>query len=270
MRGRMKKIKFFVFIVLAFFCLAVCPTVWGSPQVIGQVVWVKGTVHAISADNKKRVLQRRAAIYEQDQIVTSSTGTGEVVFTDGGILSIRADSAIRMSEYKFNKTNPSSNDKFVVEVVKGGFRTITGVISKSNPEGYQVNTPVATIGIRGTHYSTYYKSCQRGAKDCGLSLKIESGSITVKNSQGELVLQQGSNRMYAKVGSSVQAPVSTSQEPAVFENDVPLQPAAFEGPGLGMVTTGGDINGGSATSSGIDAPSTITGPAKTVSGFCLQ
>jgi hypothetical protein len=35
-------------------------------------------------------------------------------------------------------------------LVKGGFRSITGLVGKINRDEYQVATPVATIGIRGT------------------------------------------------------------------------------------------------------------------------
>lgn len=37
-------------------------------------------------------------------------------------------------------------------LVKGGFRTITGIIGKANQEDYRVTTPTATIGIRGTEW----------------------------------------------------------------------------------------------------------------------
>lgn len=37
-------------------------------------------------------------------------------------------------------------------LVKGGFRTITGLIGKANQEDYRVTTPTATIGIRGTEW----------------------------------------------------------------------------------------------------------------------
>lgn len=37
-------------------------------------------------------------------------------------------------------------------LVKGGFRTVTGLIGKANREDYRVNTPTATIGVRGTDW----------------------------------------------------------------------------------------------------------------------
>lgn len=40
-------------------------------------------------------------------------------------------------------------------LVKGGFRTVTGLIGKANVDDYKVVTPTATIGIRGTEWITW-------------------------------------------------------------------------------------------------------------------
>jgi hypothetical protein len=37
-------------------------------------------------------------------------------------------------------------------LLKGGFRAVSGAIGSADPAEYRVNTPVATIGIRGTDY----------------------------------------------------------------------------------------------------------------------
>lgn len=48
-------------------------------------------------------------------------------------------------------------------LVKGGFRSVSGVIGKLNREDYRVSTPVATIGIRGTVYSA--RLCEGPCED---------------------------------------------------------------------------------------------------------
>ncbi|NGY04615.1 FecR family protein [Solimonas terrae] len=42
-----------------------------------------------------------------------------------------------------------------LRLLKGGFRTVSGLIGKTNADDYLVTTPVATIGIRGTDYYAY-------------------------------------------------------------------------------------------------------------------
>ncbi|MDX1434446.1 MAG: FecR domain-containing protein, partial [Gammaproteobacteria bacterium] len=45
-----------------------------------------------------------------------------------------------------------SGSRSFFSLLKGGLRTITGAIGKLNRKAYQIRTPVATIGIRGTEY----------------------------------------------------------------------------------------------------------------------
>lgn len=47
---------------------------------------------------------------------------------------------------------PSETSRAFFRLLRGGFRAVSGVIGKVNPNDYRVSTPVATIGIRGTDY----------------------------------------------------------------------------------------------------------------------
>lgn len=49
-----------------------------------------------------------------------------------------------------NKDN--SSDNLLFKLVKAGLRTVTGAISKKNPQKVRFNTPTATISIRGTNF----------------------------------------------------------------------------------------------------------------------
>jgi hypothetical protein len=44
------------------------------------------------------------------------------------------------------------NSRAFFRLLKGGFRTVSGLIGKADVNAYKVSTPVATIGIRGTDY----------------------------------------------------------------------------------------------------------------------
>ena len=263
MNKRALKIKkSFIFILLAmcmvFYAFA-GPTNTQAPA--GQVVWVKGSVKDISAGNGSRILKRRDAVYQQDSIVTDSTSSGEIVFSDGGLMTVSPGSTVRVSEYKFTGGS-SSGDKSVIDVAKGGFRAITGAISKADPGAYQVRTPVATIGVRGTDFTVYFKSCVnlKEKQDCGLATKITKGGIIIENGIGRVVLLEGSNQTFATVGSATTTPTSSSQAPGTLSNDVSIQSATFGGGDLGAPIPAGF--GG--------APTGAAGPAQQVGGFCIQ
>lgn len=222
---------------------------------VAQVVWVKGSITAVSQDNKERPLKRSDFVYEHEMIKTDATSTGQIVFTDGGLMSLREGTDFKIDSYKYSKEAPPSGNKFIGDLVKGGFRTVTGAISKDHPENYQVNTPVATIGVRGTQYTVYINP------QGGLEVSIEKGAISIKNSKGDAELSVN-GALYAIVQSKLAAPTTTKTPPPGLKGQPPLQPAkpstqlqnaAAAAPASGGSTggkSGGTSSGGTAHGTG--------------------
>jgi hypothetical protein len=240
----MQQIIFCCFFSVFIFCCSSLSQAEPTPlPAVGQVVWVKGTLKAAQPNAPPRVLARRSPIYEHDSLMTDPTGTGEVVFTDNSVLSVREDSIIQIDQYKFQPGAAPGSDAFVANVIKGGFRTITGTISKNNPGGYHATTPVATIGVSGTVYSVYFNPAKGD-----MSAKIDQGNIVVSNSRGRVVLTKCNSQdskeklcveqRYAQVSNVNAAPVALQQQPTVFNAEPPLVSTSFP-----KASTGGGLVG---------------------------
>ena len=76
-------------------------------------------------------------------------------------------------------------------LIKGGFRAISGFIGHVDHQDYAVETPVATIGIRGTGYEVRYctSHCPQGEK--GLYTGVGTGAIAIRNQAGERIATAG-------------------------------------------------------------------------------
>ena len=228
----------------------------------GQVVWVKGSVSAMGANNVSRTLERRGVVYPQDTIVTDASGSGEIVFSDNTLLSISPDSKVKIEQYQYTHGAAPSQDKYIVNIAKGGFRTITGAIAKSNPNSYQVNTPVATIGVRGTQWGINIISGK-------MYLKIEKGQIEIVTPKGKLILNKDTDKLYAAIDMANPVPMLVNAfPPGVFSSEPDLVPARST-----LVTT--NVTGG--VSGGVLGPpvgpgggSSGGGSSAPVSGFCIQ
>lgn len=208
----------FLFLALILFFSVQAGSAEQQPPSIGQIVWVKGEVKAITANQAVRTLQRRSPIFTKDTIVTDKASTGEVVFTDNSVVSLQQDTQLRIDEYQFGKNVEPGKAKYVASLIKGGFRTITGLIPKENANNYQVNTPVATIAVQGTHYVAIYRG--------QLFLKYLSGAPCMRNSKGTVCLN--ANLPYAEAASGG-GPVGTTKEPSVFKDiTIELTPASFD------------------------------------------
>ena len=174
----------------------------------GHIVMGSGRLIARTADGVERRLRRRSPIYVGDTIVVGENAFIQVRFSDGGLLSLRPGSEFRVAEYRYQEQE-EENGKAVFELLKGGLRTITGSVGKKKKQNYQVNTPISTIGIRGTHYGV--RLC---AGDCqtpdgelmadGLYGGAIDGAISVRNQSEEKVFSNDRHFHVAGIDAPIQ------------------------------------------------------------------
>jgi len=123
-----------------------------KPPLAGKVLLAVGEVYSLRGD-KKVALKRRSKIYEHDEIHVEANAKAQIRMVDSAIISLQENSVFRINSYRYHKDNKKDqgNSAFL-ELLSGGLRTISGKIGKSNKKAYKLDTPLATIGIRGTDY----------------------------------------------------------------------------------------------------------------------
>jgi hypothetical protein len=136
-------------------------------QTAAKVTLVTGTLVETDAAGRSRVLAADSSVGRGTRMRTAADSYARLKFGDGTDLFLRPNTEVVIDEFRFEQERPA-NDGFVVSLLKGGFRTITGIIGKRNRAQVAYKTTTATIGIRGTHYGATL--C---ADDCG-DLKTES------------------------------------------------------------------------------------------------
>ncbi|MBA3581254.1 MAG: FecR domain-containing protein [Gammaproteobacteria bacterium] len=195
-----------------------------NSQPIAHVVVSAGMATANGTTNGRRVLQRNTMIYEGDTIATSASTHTQIRFVDGALIALRPNTEFRIKQYNYAGREDGSESSFF-ELAKGGFRTITGAIGHTNKNNYRVTTPVATIGIRGTHYGVSLcqdNNCKKdgGLKD-GLYGGVVDGEIIVNNQTGEHTF---GNDEYFNVAGLDKRPESLLVPPPVVFDGNELQP----------------------------------------------
>lgn len=120
-------------------------------SIAGKTILTKGEVKATNNDTfDVRSLRRRANIFSVDSIVTGVDSKAQFSMSDGGVITLKANTELKISEYSFDKNTEEGSA--ALEIVSGGFRSVSGLIKKSGGD-YQVKTPIGSIGIRGTHFA---------------------------------------------------------------------------------------------------------------------
>src|SRR5262245_29558196 len=99
-------------------------------------------------DGREQPLQRGAELDNGDTVRTSD-GRAQLRFSDGAYVSLQPDSEFAIRDYRFDGRTDGTERGFF-GLLKGAMRTVSGLVGRVNRDQYQVTTPTATIGIRGT------------------------------------------------------------------------------------------------------------------------
>ena len=95
------------------------------------------------------ILTVDSLIQEGDVIKTSKDSSVQIIMEDRSVLDIRENSRFSIDQYKFNKNNPD-DDSTTLNLIKGTFRYISGLIGKRGHKNVNIVTGGATLGIRGS------------------------------------------------------------------------------------------------------------------------
>ena len=198
---------FCVFILLSALTAANLPTTAHAQenQAIGRVVTSTGSVTARDLNGAIRALSRRSDIFVGDTVITGPNGFAQLRMVDSAQISFKADTEFTFSVY--NSDGPGgAADNAVMEMVRGGFRTISGTIGEDQGDDYQVTTQFANIGIRGT---THEAVIDAGALLTG----VYDGGTTIANAQGSINTGENANFDYSQTFPG-QPPQGLLQQPA--------------------------------------------------------
>ena len=150
--------------------------VGAQAQLAGEVEFARGVGFAQTPGQTPRTLGKGLELKEGDRLTTADGASAIIKLADGTRMTVRPNSELVLSQYQF-KENANDNN-MLMQLVRGGFRAVTGLISKSSPNAARVQTNTATIGIRGTDFDA--RVCTR---DCG----TESSKVTENSRPNEVL-----------------------------------------------------------------------------------
>lgn len=115
----------------------------------GKTIMARGDVNADNQTTGQRALSRRSPVFIIDNVTTGQLSATQLRMIDGGLLSLQQDTQLAIADYQFNAENQQGSVS--MSLIKGGLRTVTGAL-QSDANNYRLDTPIASIGVRGTHY----------------------------------------------------------------------------------------------------------------------
>lgn len=205
-------------------CLCLLASHAGAGQVAGAVTHLSGPLLARKGDGSTRVMSLKSEVEEGDTLVTAKRTYAKVKFVDGSEVTLKPETQFKVEHFAFNPDAPA-DDSAVLSLVKGGLRSVTGKIGKrGNENAYEMKTPTATIGIRGTVFgATFCQGGQCGTLPPGLYVDVTDGKIVVFNQAGKQLFTVG---QFGFVATPTAPPVTLPNNPGTSFTE----PAAMSKP----------------------------------------
>ena len=171
----------------------------------------------IARNGVERPLTRGTELDNGD-VVRTNDGRAQIRFTDGAYVSLQPNTDFAIRDYRFeNKTDGSERGFF--GLVKGAMRTVTGLIGRVNRDRYQIVTPTATVGIRGTGGVIQ-------VQQDGSTLVIgTSGIWSLTNPAGSIDVPAGVSGLSPTDPS--EPPSETTTQPTSGPTQLPPEPPTF-------------------------------------------
>jgi hypothetical protein len=89
-------------------------------------------------------------LMRSDIVVSGQNSSGGIVFKDGTLLTVGSSTDIEITRYIFHPEEAKYD--FSLYLRKGTAIYSSGKIGKLSPESVSLNTPRATVGVRGTRF----------------------------------------------------------------------------------------------------------------------
>jgi hypothetical protein len=176
----MSKAKLSAVLVAA---MCAVPALAQTQEPAGRILWSYGQVERVGADGVAEPLAKGDAVFEGDVIRSAVGSQAQLVMSDEALIAVRAGSSVKLTEYRYAGREDGS-ERAVIELLKGGLRSVTGAIGRGNKDNYQLRNEQHVIGIRGTDHETF-------ATEEGTFNRVTLGGTYLKSDGGQVELAPG-------------------------------------------------------------------------------
>jgi hypothetical protein len=164
-------------------------------------------------------------------------------FDDGQRVVLGQNTELKVVDYQFTEANPAA-DRMVFDLLKGGARFVTGLLGRRSQSAFQMRTPQATIGIRGTDFMAVIVN--------PLYLSVTQGAIAASTSAGTSAFGAGATASVVS-SSALATAIPASALPAAASSAFSTLSTAAIGAAAGTTTLGTAAGAGTAAGTGVGA-----------------
>jgi hypothetical protein len=203
-RNGLSYIAFLILVLPYFFSPAALAETSGSFTV------VKGDVQVTSKEGKTEKARIGKKVVPSDIITSGPDSRAKIVMIDKNIINISPDTKLALEKYVFDSA--SNNKQVTLNVMYGKVRATVEQKYDGDRNKFQIKTPSAVAGVRGTDFLTSYSPKTRETKIVTFEGRVAVG---LPGPQGQILnpVMVGSGQMTtASQGAPPTAPAPVPQE----------------------------------------------------------
>ena len=200
-----------------------------AAPVAGTVVQLSGPLMARKADGTVKVLAIKSEVENGDTLVTEKNTYALLRFIDNSEITLRPGSTLTIENFSFD-SGKQDGDRAQFNLVKGGLRAASGLLGKRSKEKFELRTPAATIGIRGTLFVAEFVPAAGqlpAARAPGLYVQVLDGMVHLNNPAGTQVFNAG---QFGFTPNLTLPPVVLPKNPGMQFNPPPIFSSQTSGP----------------------------------------
>lgn len=216
--------------------------------VAGTVTHLSGALFAHKPDGAIKALAVKSEVESGDTLVAEKNTYAQLRFLDNSQITLRPGTTFKIEKFAFESGKPEA-DAAAFNLVKGGLRSVSGELGKRNREKFELKTPGATIGIRGTTFTAEYVApgapapapapgLQPGMPP-GLYVHVLDGIIHLSNAGGSQSFTAG---QFGFTPGVTQPPVIVPNNPGIKFAPPPAFSAAPPGTPSGQPQSPGAVD----------------------------
>ena len=179
--------RFLIFALAAAGAVLLLPAASARADSVGDVVSVvpqanyqrSGAVQELSIND---------LLEQNDRVITTGEGSAYIHFVDDTVLTVGANSEVVLDKFVFDGDKAKNA---VIQITRGTLRFVTGT---SDHSAYQLKTPVATIGVRGTTIDVSYENDRmlyNTVQGVGVLCHTNAGCRDVRAGEEPLAINRG-------------------------------------------------------------------------------
>ncbi len=165
---------------------------------VGTAVEVKGSATVTHEDGSKEALTQGMVVYKGDTIETDAEGAVNITFKDETVFAVSKNASMTIDEFVYDPDKDGQGDADI-SVARGVIAYTSGFVGHEDPSDVKIQTPVGSIGIRGTTFSAVVP--EQGSSEQFKLTIIEGAIVMHPNNGGEYLLDESRESLSIDTGT---------------------------------------------------------------------